>query len=74
VPNYERKGLSRALVEPVLAVAQAEGVPVWVDSSEVGKGFYEKLGFMAFEPYELDMDGGYNVQTVMDMKWEPKRA
>ncbi|KAI1878345.1 uncharacterized protein JN550_000527 [Neoarthrinium moseri] len=75
-PRYERRGLAKALIEPVLEIAQANGMPVWVYSSPVGKGFYEKLGFVVIEAYDLDLSnanrGLEGVHRVTAMQWNPK--
>ncbi|KAH6654660.1 hypothetical protein BKA67DRAFT_535971 [Truncatella angustata] len=75
-PAFERRGLARALVEPMLAVAEAEGVPVWVEGSPKGAGFYEKMGFETIETTEIDLGRGNkgltgNV-TMWSMKWTPR--
>ncbi|KAK9796903.1 putative Major facilitator superfamily domain-containing protein [Seiridium cardinale] len=70
---FERQGLARALVEPMLTVSEAEGVPVWVDSSPKGKGFYEKLGFKVVQISHVDLAKGNKgltgTHTVTGMRW-----
>jgi GNAT superfamily N-acetyltransferase len=75
-PDFERKGLARALVEPMLDVSKAEGIPVWVESSPKGRGFYGKLDFKLIEILEVDLSLGNKGLTGTHplgcMKWTPK--
>lgn len=75
-PHHQRRGLARALVEPVLGIAQAKNMPVWCDSTPVGKGLYEKLGFVPIETYDVDLSKGNKklsgTYVVTGMRWSPK--
>lgn len=60
----------------MLVVAEAEELPVWVDSSPKGLGFYEKLGFETVEVTSVDLGLGNKGLTgqhyVNSMKWKLK--
>jgi ribosomal protein S18 acetylase RimI-like enzyme len=45
-PSKQRTGLGRALIEPMLARADAEGVPCYLETAnDTNLGFYTHLGF-----------------------------
>lgn len=59
----------------MLFVSTLEKVPVWVDSSPKGKGFYAKLGFQPVEVTTLDLSLGSKGLTgwheITLMRWAP---
>lgn len=71
--DYQRKGVGAMLTKWGLEQAQAENVPVWVQSSEVGRAVYERCGFRAFERLPLDEVEGLVLkdQGMLRMVWEP---
>ena len=62
-PGNRRKGAVRAVLEPYLRRAKAEGCPVWLGAGiERAKDVYEYLGFRVVEHFvtgigEYDIDG-----------------
>ncbi|WP_017610067.1 GNAT family N-acetyltransferase [Nocardiopsis xinjiangensis] len=57
-PSAQGRGLGRAVIEPGLAAADAEGVPAFLETStEANVKVYEALGFETTAEYELP-DGG----------------
>ncbi|WP_017612512.1 GNAT family N-acetyltransferase [Nocardiopsis salina] len=57
-PSAQGRGLGRAVIEPGLAAADAEGVPTFLETStEANVGVYTALGFEVTAEYDLP-DGG----------------
>ena len=52
-PDFERLGIARLLVDSLCAVADTQGIPVWVnvitDDDRNLPGYYERLGFEGFD-------------------------
>lgn len=48
-PEYQRKGIGKLLTEFGIRVAQQAGLPIYLESSEVGQRLYEKMGFRYLE-------------------------
>jgi GNAT superfamily N-acetyltransferase len=47
-PQHQGRGVGRALLEHMLARADADGTPVWLETSEPGNAaLYERFGFEA---------------------------
>lgn len=45
-PEYQGKGVGGALIRPVLAEADRDGLPCYLETAEAGNvGYYEQLGF-----------------------------
>jgi ribosomal protein S18 acetylase RimI-like enzyme len=59
-PDYQKKGIGRALMQHVLAWLDERQVPlVMLDASPAGQPLYESLGFAAYEKVEvLERSGG----------------
>jgi ribosomal protein S18 acetylase RimI-like enzyme len=74
VPGFRRRGLGRALVEELIAHAQAIGVEVLRAVSTSGNapalGLFMSLGFEQFglEPRSRKVDGGYLDQVYLRLE------
>ncbi|XXH03829.1 ubiquinone biosynthesis monooxygenase Coq7 [Hypoxylon texense] len=71
-PKYQRKGAGKALMLPMLAIADAEGVKTYLEATPTGKPIYERLGFrevdeLAFDLKELtgSSDGIYKISIMV---------
>ena len=63
-PPHQRKGVGSALIEPVLAHADRDGVPSYLESSkEANVPFYRKHGFEVVE--ELHIPDGPRVWSML---------
>lgn len=65
-PVYQRKGVGRLLMQPVIDRAQRERVPIGLTSSPEGEKLYRKLGFEKLGDFSMriagdDEGGGYMV-------------
>ncbi|RYP33590.1 hypothetical protein DL767_004705 [Monosporascus sp. MG133] len=70
-PKYFKRGAAKALLTPMLEIADAEGLRTILEATATGKPLYEKLGFrevdaLKFDLSQLtkDMDGIYEL-TIM---------
>ncbi|KAJ7744681.1 acyl-CoA N-acyltransferase, partial [Mycena metata] len=52
-PKYQRRGIGQALLQWGLDRADAEGLEVYLESSEDGLRLYEKNGFESVAWYEF---------------------
>lgn len=66
--DYQRRGIGACLVRWGLDQAQAERVPVGVESSLAGMRLYEKMGFREFDNMRY---GEKEKETMPVMVWEP---
>ncbi|KAI1814449.1 hypothetical protein GGS20DRAFT_413331 [Poronia punctata] len=76
-PKYFRRGAARALLEPMLAIADREGLRTYLEATPAGYPVYEKLGFRTVEVIEFDlaaMTGGKQkrVDSLTIMIREPQ--
>ncbi|KAI0402256.1 hypothetical protein F4802DRAFT_382765 [Xylaria palmicola] len=53
-PKYHRRGAGKALLTPMLAIADAAGLRSYVEATPAGQVLYERLGYRAVEVKELD--------------------
>lgn len=53
-PFYQGQGLAAALLKPMLAIADEEGVACYLDALENATTFYEKLGFKKVDELVFD--------------------
>ncbi|KAI0474286.1 hypothetical protein F4859DRAFT_85335 [Xylaria cf. heliscus] len=53
-PKYHRRGAGKALLAPMLAIADSVGLRSYVEATRAGQPLYEKLGFRVVETRELD--------------------
>ncbi|OKO99363.1 GNAT family N-acetyltransferase [Xenorhabdus eapokensis] len=57
-PDYQGKGLGRAVIEPGLERAEREGFPVFLETSDdKNVRIYERLGFEVTAAYQLPLGG-----------------
>ncbi|KXJ90982.1 acyl-CoA N-acyltransferase [Microdochium bolleyi] len=57
-PSYQRRGAARALIEPLLALADSQGLQTYLEATAAGRPVYEKLGFREVDVLE------YNVREI----------
>ncbi|KAF2964586.1 hypothetical protein GQX73_g9000 [Xylaria multiplex] len=55
-PKYHRRGAAKALLAPMLAIADAAGLRTYLEATPGGRPVYEKLGFRTVEVKEFDLD------------------
>ncbi len=56
-PPHQRRGVARCLIEPVLARADEDGLPAWLEASRPENvPYYERFGFAV--TVEMDLPGG----------------
>ncbi|KAI1372882.1 hypothetical protein F4677DRAFT_431056 [Hypoxylon crocopeplum] len=75
-PKYHRRGAAKALMLPMLALADTHGLKVYLEATPNGKPVYEKLGFqevdwLAFDLKKLTgrLEGMYRLSIMVR---EPK--
>lgn len=66
--DYQRQGIGALLLKWGLDQAEAERVPVGVESSFAGLRLYEKMGFRTFRNLRY---GEKEKETMPEMVWEP---
>ncbi|KAI3398255.1 hypothetical protein diail_9593 [Diaporthe ilicicola] len=54
--KYFKRGAARALIVPMLEIADAEGVRAYLEATPAGKPIYEKLGFREVDSLEFNLD------------------
>ncbi|KAI8966658.1 acyl-CoA N-acyltransferase [Daldinia sp. FL1419] len=54
-PKYYRRGAAKALLLPMLAIADAHGLKSYLEATPNGKGVYEKLGFREADRLTFDL-------------------
>ncbi|KAI0870240.1 hypothetical protein GGS24DRAFT_493153 [Hypoxylon argillaceum] len=55
-PKYYRRGAAKALLVPMLAIADAAGLRSYLEATPAGRPVYEKLGFRVVEVQRFDPD------------------
>ncbi|KAI0448979.1 hypothetical protein F5B21DRAFT_76831 [Xylaria acuta] len=53
-PKYHRRGAGKALLVPMLAIADVVGLRSYLEATPAGRHLYEKLGFQVVETKVLD--------------------
>ncbi|KAI1646274.1 acyl-CoA N-acyltransferase [Daldinia loculata] len=76
-PKYYRRGAAKALLLPMLAIADAHGLKSYLEATPNGKGVYEKLGFqevdrLTFDLKELTGEEYGDPYQITIMIWEPR--
>jgi ribosomal protein S18 acetylase RimI-like enzyme len=64
-PEYQRRGLGKALMEPLLRAADAKGLPTWLEASPMGVGLYQKLDFETVETLQFVLSDNYLMPCMM---------
>ncbi|KAI1820426.1 hypothetical protein F4861DRAFT_61688 [Xylaria intraflava] len=54
-PKYYRRGAAKALLTPMLAIADAAGLRSYVEATPSGRPLYEKLGFRTVDVNDVDV-------------------
>jgi GNAT superfamily N-acetyltransferase len=71
VPAYQRLGLGKAMLAPVLKMADKEGKKTYIEASEAGEKLYRRLGWVETgDKLSLDFtkygaEGRVDVQLMM---------
>lgn len=55
-PDHQRRGAGAALLEQVNAIADREGWPIYLTSTETGRKLYERSGFQAIREVVIDLE------------------
>ncbi|GAA5977872.1 hypothetical protein JCM10908_005128 [Rhodotorula pacifica] len=71
-PEAQRRGFGQALLESVLATADEENLPVYLEASAVGTGLYRKHGFV--DCAERASCGPEGAISVLPMRRPPRAA
>ncbi|KAI5923137.1 hypothetical protein F4810DRAFT_225452 [Camillea tinctor] len=75
-PQYHRRGAAKALILPMLDIADAAGLRTYLEATPTGKPVYEGLGFRTVEVVEFDLskriEGHQGVYKLSAMVREPK--
>ncbi|KAI0164524.1 acyl-CoA N-acyltransferase [Hypoxylon sp. FL1284] len=54
-PKYYRRGAAKALMMPMLALADAHGLKTYLEATSAGRPVYEKLGFREVDELVFDL-------------------
>ncbi|OTA70713.1 hypothetical protein K449DRAFT_380792 [Hypoxylon sp. EC38] len=77
-PKYFGKGAAKALLSPMLAIADNHGLKTYVEATPNGKPLYEKLGFREVDELTFDLkkltDKFEDIYKISIMIREPKSA
>ena len=74
--QYQRLGLGRQLLAPVLKMADAEGKKTYIEASAAGKPLYEKFGWKRIDDLDVDLSAAkgfenYGIHRTVLMIREP---
>ncbi|KAK4232481.1 hypothetical protein QBC38DRAFT_352077 [Podospora fimiseda] len=76
-PAYQGRGAGKMLSKAVLDFARADGLPVYLESTDVAVKMYEKLGFRKVDFFEMRIptrEGSEELEEVYEevcMIWKP---
>ncbi|KAH9887751.1 hypothetical protein F4778DRAFT_786126 [Xylariomycetidae sp. FL2044] len=75
-PGYQGRGIGAALVTSVLELADAEGVPAYLESLRLPTPLYERLGFICVDKLEFDLQSrvGLRGSAVINVMLREPRA
>ena len=69
LPEARRRGLASALIDETLALADADGVPVFLETADAAKvGFYQRFGFKLTGQAQLPFGG-----PALNLLWRASR-
>jgi predicted N-acetyltransferase YhbS len=71
VPEYHRRGVGKALMEPGFQMAREQNAPITITSSVLGKYLYDGLGFETLGYIECEIEGKGKTR-VTAMVWIPE--
>ena len=73
LPTYWGKGAGKLIVRWGQDRAQQDGVAAFLDSTQQGKGMYERLGFVAGKEWNIDYRkyGVNHWNRQWPMSWTP---
>lgn len=54
--KYFKRGAAKALIVPMLEIADAQGLKTYLEATPAGKPVYEKLGFREVDALEFNLD------------------
>ncbi|KAI2640175.1 acyl-CoA N-acyltransferase [Xylaria nigripes] len=54
-PKYHRRGAAKALMEPILAIADSVSLPCYLESTPTARPLYEKFGFQTVDVHDFDV-------------------
>lgn len=66
-PDYQRRGAGAALLEKVKAIADEEGLAIYLTSTETGRKLYERCGFQAVKEVVIDLEEMGEVKKGREM-------
>ena len=73
-PDHQGRGLGSAVLAPVLARCDAEGIPAYLESSkEANVSFYERHGFAVTQTMDFKKDGSAPRMWLMWREPQPQR-
>jgi len=74
-PQYQRRGLGSRLIEPVLALADAEGRRTYIEASRKGVRLYERYGWVRVDAVVMDTRpfGGESLEETVLLLREPRQ-
>jgi len=74
-PQYQRRGLGSQLIEPVLALADAEGRRTYIEASKKGVRLYERYGWVRVGAVVMDPRpfGGESLEETVLLLREPRK-
>ncbi|KAI1389380.1 acyl-CoA N-acyltransferase [Hypoxylon trugodes] len=55
-PKYQKKGAAKALMLPMLAIADAHGLKTYLEATPNGKPVYERIGFREVDQLTFDIE------------------
>lgn len=67
---FRGRGAASTLMSRVLALAAADGLPVYLESTVEAAGLYRRLGFAAVDGFHMALPGG-KVYDEVCMLWSP---
>lgn len=74
-PAYQGRGAGKLLSKSVLDLAEKDGLPVYLESTDVAVRMYEKLRFRRVDKFEMMVPSrggtGEEIYEEVCMIWEP---
>ncbi|KAI1842179.1 hypothetical protein JX266_011587 [Neoarthrinium moseri] len=70
-PKYHRRGAAKALIAPMLCLADEAGIKAYLEATPEGKPVYEKLGFREVDTLDFDLGEPIGLYQLCVMVREP---